>query len=805
VTVSSGEVIALAPGDAIITATHDTGVADSASVTVRARVPIAIDVTPDRVTLAVGRTQQFSASARYEDGATEDVTNDVEWTSADASIATMTPEGLATAVADGFVTINSRHAATGLRGSARITVTPPALERIAVTPTMSTIELSARVQLEATAFFSDGTERSVTGAVIWSSSDQTVVTVSTDPGSRGLARAVAPGSVSIAAVDERSGVSSDDSGDSATVTVPTPSIASVIVNPRQANIAAGLSQPFQAFAILSDNTGVEITNTVTWASSDDTIATVDASGNVQAVAVGTVVISATDPTSGISSEDANQSATITVDPPVLLSIAISPPSAAMVVGTSQQFTATGAFTDNVPRDLSTAVTWQSSSAALTITQGGLATAAGIGNVTISASDPTSGISSDDSNQSATVLISNATLVSIAVTPQAPTIPVGADILLSAMGTYDNAAVVDLTDIVSWASSNTGVARVVDSAGARGVVSGLAAGSTVISAVEPASGVSSGDSNGSATVSVVGNISLQSIAINPGSATFNVNRTFAFTAEGTFSDMSVHPMSESVTWTSANPTVATVSNAQGTRGLATGLTVGTAAISATHGPTGIVAAQPATAQVQQGIETGDVVHYELEQASGTTVANQAPGGAAGTLVGTHTWNTTGGAPGTSAYYLTMASGSANHVVPNLASASFTNLTIDFWWRFGSGTGLSYMWNSGISFRAFTNGVAGTGIYVRATPGGSDVILGTNVQDGSWHHICWVLDATAGQARLYLDGVQVGSTTYSGAISITNWRLLGQASTNGAAVDYDRFRVWSVAKTPAEIADMVIGNH
>jgi hypothetical protein len=206
-------------------------------------------------------------------------------------------------------------------------------------------------------------------------------------------------------------------------------------------------------------------------------------------------------------------------------------------------------------------------------------------------------------------------------------------------------------------------------------------------------------------------------------------------------------------------------------------------------------------------TGKILHYELEQSSGTNVPNSASGQPAGTINGSYAWASPGGAPGSN-YELSILAGGTNNVATNLPSTPATNLTVEYWWRYENAatTAIPYMFNQGSnSFRAFTNGVAGTGIYVRATPGGSDVILSTNVQDGKWHHIAYVLNATAKTGTLYFDGTSVGSTAYSGSITLdSTLYVCGSAGTNGAKVGYDRFRIWSSALSQSQIASIIAGS-
>ena len=70
---------------------------------------------------------------------------------------------------------------------------------------------------------------------------------------------------------------------------------------------------------------------------------------------------------------------------VLQSIAVTPSDPSLVVGTTQQFTATGTYSDNTTQNLTGKVTWASATARVaTISTGGLATGAAVGTSTVSA-------------------------------------------------------------------------------------------------------------------------------------------------------------------------------------------------------------------------------------------------------------------------------------------------------------------------------------------------------------------------------------------------------------------------------------
>ena len=109
--------------------------------------------------------------------------------------------------------------------------------------------------------------------------------------------------------------------------------------------------------------------------------------------------------------------TLTVTDATLVSIEVSPATPSIANGLTQQFTATGLYTDNSTQDLTTQVTWASSDDAVATVSNaagsnGLATTAGVGSTTVSA---TSGDVSGDT----TLTVTDATLVSIEVSPATP--------------------------------------------------------------------------------------------------------------------------------------------------------------------------------------------------------------------------------------------------------------------------------------------------------------------------------------------------------------------------------------------------
>jgi uncharacterized protein YjdB len=81
-----------------------------------------------------------------------------------------------------------------ISGSTKLTVTPPVLVSLAVSPTNAAVTLGKTLPFAALGTFSDGTTQSITTSVSWGSSDNSIATVS-----QGLATGIAAGKALITA------------------------------------------------------------------------------------------------------------------------------------------------------------------------------------------------------------------------------------------------------------------------------------------------------------------------------------------------------------------------------------------------------------------------------------------------------------------------------------------------------------------------------------------------------------------------------------------------------------------------------
>ncbi|MBI3543470.1 MAG: Ig-like domain-containing protein, partial [Deltaproteobacteria bacterium] len=391
-------------------------------------------------TLAVGSSLQLTGEGHYSDGTSKDLTAQLDWASSDASTATVAG-GLVLALKAGPVSIIATDPETGTTNSLSMTIAdkPVVLSRLAFTRSTAHLTENTSFQFVATGTFSDGTTKDLTDMLTWTSSDASVATI---PG--GFAHALKPGTTTVSATDP---ITSLSASISLSVDATPVTLAGISFDTADAHLPAGTSLQLHALGNYSDGSVKDLTATVQWTSSDSQIATVTA-GLIQGAKAGTVTVSALDPATSISS-----SIQVSVRAAALVSITVSGPSGAIPLGTIQNFSARGSFTDGSSHDVSGQVTWQLSGSALAFTSSGAATgqAKGVqqGQSQLTATDPASGVSG-----SLTVTVGPAALVSIALTPSNTYVTKGLTLQLKATGTYTDGGTADITGSATWATSDS---------------------------------------------------------------------------------------------------------------------------------------------------------------------------------------------------------------------------------------------------------------------------------------------------------------------------------------------------------------
>jgi uncharacterized protein YjdB len=500
-----------------------------------------IAITPANSSMPAGLKQQFTAIGTYSDGTSSDISSSATWSSDDSAIATINGSGLAISVMPGSAAISASISSSDVQSATTtLTVTDATLNSLAITTANPSIANGLTKQFMATGTYSDGTSPDVTASVTWSSANTQVATVNES----GLASGVAIGSALITA-----SLGSEETTTELTITDAI--LSSIALTPVDPSITKGLTQQLTATATYSDGISVDITASATWLSAETDVATVNDSGLASALATGTSVVTATFGAKSATS-------TLTVTDAVLNSIALTPVDPSIANGLTEQFTATGTYSDGTSVDITTSVTWSSADTSVaTVVSSGIARGIATGSSVITA---TSGAISATS----VLTVTDATLSSITVTPANPSIPKDQTQQLKATGVFSDGTSTDITASAEWSSANTSVATV----NTNGLASGVASGTSDITAT-------SGTTSGSTTLTVT-NATLSSLVVSPATPSVIKGMSKQFAATGTYSDDSVHDVSTEVIWSSTDLLVAKID----TNGLATGIGAGSSLITAT---------------------------------------------------------------------------------------------------------------------------------------------------------------------------------------------------------------------------------
>lgn len=459
------------------------------------------------------------------------------------------------------------------------------LMNVAVTPATATIPTNGMQQFVATATYSDGTSRDVTAISAWTSAATAVATVNS---TTGVAAGVATGTAAISA-------SFGGKAGSAVLTVTNGTLLSIAMTPVNPSVAIGGMQQLIAMGTYSNGTTANITAIANWRSATPAVASVTAGGLATGVATGSSVMSA-------SVDNVTGSASLTVTPAALLSIAMTPLNPNIQIAATQQLTVTATYSDSSTANVTSMTAFSSATPAIVNVDAatGLATAMAAGSSLITGTF-------NGKTATTTVTVNAAALSSIAVTPATATVAIAGTQAFVATGTYTDGSTAVITNSVTWSSGTIAVATVLPT----GIATGLTGGNTLITATF-------GAKSGTASLTVMPALSLTSIAVtplNPGAA---VGATQQFTATATYSDASTADITNAVTWSSSLTSVATIPST----GLATAIGAGVSNITATQGVTSASTTFTVTAPAGTAINLGSAANFGV--LAGTSITNNSGG-------------------------------------------------------------------------------------------------------------------------------------------------------------------------------------
>ena len=455
------------------------------------------------------------------------------WSSSDTTVVKIDYNGYIKVIGYGTAIITARSKMQqNLTATYTVTVPAPKVNptAIAFSPTTYSVGIGSTTTLIPTFTPTNVNQTGLT----WTSSNALVASVSAS----GVVTGVAVGTVTITATSTT--VTSIKA--TATVSVVKTDVTGLTVTPTSVTVTLG-----ESATITPTITPTNATNqTVNWTSSNLNIATVNSSGVISSVGVGTCTITAT------SADNSAKTATIsvTVNAIAVSGVSVTPTSTSVVVGATTTLTPTVS-----PSTAAQTVTYTTSDKTIaTVSTAGVVTGVAVGTATITVA------STSDATKTATCVITvNPVLVTaITVAPTTASLYINETTTLSASVAPTNPTIGTYT----WSSSNAAVATV----DATGKVTAVATGTAnIIATANDASG-----KTGICVVTVSPRL-VTGITMSPTTLTLNTTQTSTLTA-------TVAPINatlSTVKWTSSDETVATVDG----NGKVSAIKIGTATITA----------------------------------------------------------------------------------------------------------------------------------------------------------------------------------------------------------------------------------
>ncbi|MDR2292106.1 MAG: Ig-like domain-containing protein [Prevotellaceae bacterium] len=225
----------------------------------------------------------------------------VKWLSGNPNVATVDNDGLVKGISVGKAVVTVTAISGGKIDSCIVTVTAASIPvtKVSVTPKTVNLKTTGTAQLAAAILPSDATNKKVT----WKSSNDKIATIDAN----GLLTGISAGKATI--------IATTDNGwkkDSCTVTVAEASVpvTGIALTPSSISIEVNKTDRITAHVQPANATNKKII----WKSSNDKIATVDASGLITGISAGQATVT-------VTAEDGGQTATCTVnitEPPTSL-------------------------------------------------------------------------------------------------------------------------------------------------------------------------------------------------------------------------------------------------------------------------------------------------------------------------------------------------------------------------------------------------------------------------------------------------------------------------------------------------------
>ena len=329
------------------------GVVDSVELNVIAPSLVSIAVIPANPSLLSLSTQAFTATGKYSDGNSFNITENVQWDSSNKTFATIESNGTVKSLAQGTSTIKATLGTVS--GTSSLKVTGGSLQSITLTldqAVNNALIKGTRSRVTARGTFSNNTSRDITNAVTFGV-DNTNASVTPMSGNLAWVEVATVPTATPVKISASYGVPVIVGEISLNVTVPTLNNSGLSIPEQTLTLTSGTSGRLSLTGSFSSGTQ-DLTPIADWAVDSGT-ATVGKvgldKGRVYAGTTGPSVIRA-------SYGGQTATTTVTVEPRNLSTLTISAATpATMIPGTEKQFKTEALYTNGTRQDVTEDVAW----------------------------------------------------------------------------------------------------------------------------------------------------------------------------------------------------------------------------------------------------------------------------------------------------------------------------------------------------------------------------------------------------------------------------------------------------------------
>ena len=530
----------------------------SAPLTVVGATITAIQITPAVSDVAVGSQINFTAIASFSDNTTRDITTHATWLSNDAAVVSIITVGAnggqASALNAGSTEITAELEGIS-SNSAAVVVQGKGITDIQITPNDASYIKGQIQQYTVWVIYDDSSSKNITAETQIRSDDPLIASFD----SHNIMTAVGLGDSEISTVYQ--GVTSEREFVHVQL-AHAPVVPSLQITPANSSIAIGGGVNFTAVLYLGDNAHNDVTNLVTWLSSDTDKVTIVTSGEnagqAHAATVGTANISAT--LIGVASNIA----TVEVTGKSLVSIDISVTNdGELIKGTKAHYKAYATYSDESVDEITLAANWKSSDTAIATVLKGDVFGVDVGSTKIS-------IDFEGETDEKDIIVTGATVTSLAITPSYHEMDIGSQVNYIVIATLTDGSRINVTNDAVGSSSDPDLIDVIHKEPQFITIEAIASGTAVLTA-------SFEGKNATADLNIFSaSITLDSIAITPLNETINVLSTLTYQALAHYSDGSAVDISGDASWSSDDTSIATINY---TSGVSTGVSAGSTSINA----------------------------------------------------------------------------------------------------------------------------------------------------------------------------------------------------------------------------------